>query len=165
VKASSSVGGLAALALLLVVSVALKLYSIAIISEPDRPKLMRALVSAMVAGGYQATSGVGNWWSSGLVSAHKGACKVSLRDATLFGPDVEAVTSRRMNGGRPIRYIRNGQFLPAYPSIRIETEWRLQRELSRLGWRYSIAPVIAVGASNKCWPDARLLRDVKFFYK
>lgn len=158
--------GLAALALLLLVSVALKFVNTLAASEPDIQKMRRELVAALETSGHAATlaSGKPKWWADGLVSGRNGACQVFLRDATYFGPELEAISSRRMNGGRPLRYIRGGTYIETYPRVRIEIEWRLQRELARLGWRYGIDPVIAVGASDGCWPDAGVFRTVKQYY-
>lgn len=158
--------GFALLGLLLVVSVTIKLTGMLVSTEPDEDTLRTAIVAALARNGYTAHVGhTGNWWVKGLVTANKGTCTVYLRDATHYGPDLEAVTSRRMNQGRPIRYLRNGEYLSAYPRIRIEIEWRVQREFARLGRRYAINPVIAVGARDGCWPDAQLLRAIKLRYR
>jgi hypothetical protein len=157
--------GLALLALLLLVSIAIKLTHGIIASEPDMPRLHTDLISALERGGYAARRGRGNWWGSGLITASRGTCTIGLRDATLYGSDFETVTSRRMNGGRPIRYMRGGSYIDEYPRVRAEIAWRLQRELHRIGWVYGIDPVIAVAARTGCWPDPQLLEGVQFHFQ
>jgi hypothetical protein len=161
----SHVGGFVALILLLIISISVKLPQYLNPAELDEAALRQDLVSAVEDSGYSATTRTGNWWNRGLVSASKGGCTIYLRDATYFGPDLEAVTSRRMNEGRPIRYVRSGIYLSSYPRISIEIAWRLQRDLARLGWHYTIDPVLAVGARDRCWPDAQILKKVQLRYK
>lgn len=159
--------GLAALALLLIASVGLKYVNTLAASQPDIPRMRGELASALGRGGYAITlpTGEPKWWNDGLVAGRKDGCTVFVRDATYFGPELEAISSRRMNGGRPLRYMWGGEYVPAYPRLRIEIQWRIQRELARLGVSYGIAPVIAVGAEPKCWPAPRLLRQVRIFYR
>lgn len=159
--------GLAALALLLLISIALKFANTGGTSEPDLQKMRRELAAALEKGGYTASlaSGEPRWWTDGLVVGRKGSCDVFLRDATYFGPEMEAISSQRMNAGRPLRYIWGGAYIESYPRISIEAQWRVQREMARLGWRYGIDPVIAVGARDQCWPDPAMLGRVQIFYK
>jgi hypothetical protein len=159
--------GLAALGLLLLVSIALKFANTLAASEPDFQRMRIELAGALESGGYVAelASGEPKWWTDGLVLGRKGACEIIVRDATYFGPEVEAISSRRMNGGRPLRYIWGGKYITTYPRIGIEARWRTQRELARLGWRYGIDPVIAVGARAGCSPAPTLMRSVKIYYQ
>lgn len=159
--------GLAALALLLLISVGLKFANRLASSEPDIPTMRRELATALETGSYAANlaSGEPVWWTDGLVSGRKGTCEIFVRDATYFGPEVETISSRRMNAGRPLRYIWGGRYADAYPRLQIEIQWRIQREMARLGWRYGIDPVIAVGAADRCWPDPSIFRGVQIFYR
>ena len=159
--------GLAALILLLVVSIALKYLNTLAASAPDIQRMRGELVTALATAGYDATlpTGEPQWWTGGLVTGRKDGCTLFLRDATYFGPELEAISSRRMNDGRPLRYIWNGRYIDQYPRIRIEIYWRIQRELARLGWRYGIDPVIAVGTPDNCWPNAAIFADVQIYYK
>jgi hypothetical protein len=159
--------GIGLLALLLLVSIGLKFVNRLAASEPDFQTMRHALVSALEAGGYEArlASGRPKWWADGLVIGKRGSCTVFLRDATYFGPEFEAISARRMNNGRPLRYIWGDSYISHYPRIRIEVEWRLQREFARLGWRYGISPVIAVGTPEGCWPQPELFQKVRLYYR
>lgn len=159
--------GFAALVALLVVSMGLKFASTIVADQPDLQRMRLELASVLKDGGYNVTlpDGVPRWWNDGLVIGRSDACEIFLRDATYFGPELEAISSQRMNGGRPLRYIWSGEYIAAYPRLMIEVQWRIQRELARIGWRYGIDPVIAVGASDECWPDAAQLRSVQIYYQ
>ena len=153
--------------LLLLISIALKFANTLAASEPDFQRMRIELAEALDSEGYVAelASGEPKWWTDGLVIGRKGACEITLRDATYFGPEVEAISSKRMNEGRPLRYIWGGKYITNYPRIGIEARWRTQRELARLGWLYGIDPVIAVGAKKGCWPAPGLMRNVRIYYR
>lgn len=129
--------------------------------DPEPEYMVAQLSKAVIAAGYSVHEKSQNGFNATIVSAHRGNCRIMLRDATRFGPDSEAVSRQRMNSGRPIRYVRSGSYLSAFPRIRIELEWRVQRELARLGFGYPISPVIAVGAQDQCWPDPAMFGKVQ----
>jgi hypothetical protein len=159
--------GFAALFALLVVSVGLKFANTLVSAQPDIQRMRLELVSVLKDRQYTITlpQGEPKWWNDGLVIGRKSNCEVFLRDATYFGPELETISSRRMNSGRPLRYIWGGEHITNYPRLRIEVQWRIQRELARLGWRYGIDPVIAVGTPQNCWPDPTLFENVQIYYQ
>jgi hypothetical protein len=160
--AKPTLGAIAALAALALASLAIKSTQFEPLAEPAIDHLVAPLTAALATNGYRVSQGTGAAWNKGIVVATKADCTIRLTDATRFGPDMAAVSQLRLNNGRPVRYMHRGGYIRTYPRIRIEIEWRIQRELARLGWKYPIDPIVAVGAAAHCWPDPAVIAGVEF---
>jgi hypothetical protein len=147
-------------AVLALLSLAIKQQRLDFAAELDDDRLARDVAADLARAGYVTTVVAGKYYPT-MVSARRGDCHVMLRDASVHGHSLLAVYRRTLGHAGPVRFVYAGQWQAGYPTLRAELAWRIQRELGRIGIDVPIRPVLAVADSEECRPAGSLFAGAR----